>query len=109
MHLFKAGASRERRTSNACNAVRNGNACKSGAPSERSTSNACNAVGDCNACKAVAIIERILSNACNAVRYCNACKSGTTTKTKKSLSIENFSCKDSCPERELIRYDWSVH
>ena len=53
--------------SNACNAVRDFNACKAGATTERRTSNACYAVRDCNACKPVAITERSISNACNAV------------------------------------------
>ena len=55
-------ATKERLTSNACNAVRDFNAYEAGAIIECLTSNACNAVRDFNADKSVATIERLTSN-----------------------------------------------
>ena len=57
----------ERKTSNACDAVRDCYTCKTAATIERIISNACNAVTDCYAFKTTATIERVHSNACNAV------------------------------------------
>ena len=58
---------RERPTSNACHAVRDGDGGEGGAIAERIISNACHAVRDGNGSEGGAIIERLTSNACHAV------------------------------------------
>ena len=63
----KAGAAIERRASNACHAVGDGDGGEAGAAIERTTTNACHAVGDGDGGKAGTAIERIITNACHAV------------------------------------------
>ena len=61
---LKAAASSERTTTDACHAIRNGNARQATATQERILADACHAIRDGDVLKANAIIERPIADAC---------------------------------------------
>ncbi len=124
-HACQSVAAKERATSNACDAVRDGDARQSVAATERATSNARDAVRDGDACQAVAVkeriffnardavrdgdacqaaaeIERIISNACDAVRDGNACQSCAVTERIFSNACYAIANCDACQSCAVI-------
>ena len=96
LYARKTAAIRERPGSNACDAVRNRDACKAAATEERRISNACDAVANRHACQPPAIIECRIPNARDAVANRHACQHAAITERLTPNAGNTVGNHDAC-------------